>query len=81
MFTTKTDLCVTFRVVKAMFANRVSYWMDSKAPSYATDLGCASSLACLQHAYRTINSGECEAAIVGGANFSNHPAVSISLRR
>lgn len=69
------------RIVKAMYANRVSYWIDSKGPSYATDLGNASALACLQRAYSSINAGECEAAIVGGANYCNHPSVSINLRR
>ncbi|XP_053608163.1 fatty acid synthase-like [Plodia interpunctella] len=66
---------------RAMYANRISYWMDSKGPSYALDVACASSMACLEHAYETISSGICDAAIVGGCNLCMHPHVSLNIRR
>ncbi|KOB56859.1 Uncharacterized protein OBRU01_25788 [Operophtera brumata] len=66
---------------KSMYANRISYWIDGKGPSYSLDLACASSMACLEHAYRSISSGQCEAAIVGGCNLCMHPSVSLNIKR
>ncbi|XP_063385145.1 fatty acid synthase-like [Cydia fagiglandana] len=66
---------------KAMYANRISYWIDGKGPSFALDLACASSMACLEHAYRSISTGECDAAIVGGCNLCMHPNVCLNLKR
>ncbi|CAH0677167.1 unnamed protein product [Chilo suppressalis] len=66
---------------KAMYANRVSYWIDGKGPSYALDLACSSSSACLEHAYRSISTGQCDAAIVGGCNLCMHPCMSLNLMR
>ncbi|XP_063894600.1 fatty acid synthase [Helicoverpa armigera] len=66
---------------KAMYANRISYWLDSKGPSYALDVACSSSMACLEHAYKSITSGVCEAAIVGGCNLCMHPNVALNMRR
>ncbi|XP_072949807.1 fatty acid synthase-like [Epargyreus clarus] len=53
---------------KTMMPNRISYWIDSKAASYSADMACAGSLACLEHAYHSIITGQCDAAIVGGSN-------------
>ncbi|CAG9788287.1 unnamed protein product [Diatraea saccharalis] len=64
-----------------MYANRISYWIDGKGPSYALDLACASSAACLEHAYRSISTGQCDAAIVGGCNLCMHPSISLNFRR
>lgn len=56
-----------------MFANRISYWLNAKGPSVAVDKACCSSTAALEQAYLAISRGDCEAAIVGGANLSLHP--------
>ncbi|KAJ8720391.1 hypothetical protein PYW07_012434 [Mythimna separata] len=66
---------------KAMLANRISYWLDSKGPSYCLDCACSSSSACLELAYNSMKSGECDAAIVGGCNLGVHPYLSLNLRR
>ncbi|CAH0686078.1 unnamed protein product [Spodoptera exigua] len=66
---------------KAMYANRISYWLDSKGPSYALDVACSSSMSCLEHAYTSISSGVCEAAIVGGCNLCMHPNVALNMRK
>ncbi|XP_028036542.1 fatty acid synthase-like [Bombyx mandarina] len=58
---------------KAMFANRISYWLNVKGPSLAVDEACCSSIAALEQAYFAISRGECEAAIVGGVNLCLHP--------
>ncbi|XP_028159425.1 fatty acid synthase-like [Ostrinia furnacalis] len=58
---------------KAMFANRISYWLNAKGPSTAIDQACCSSTVALEQAYKAIVRGECDAAIVGGGNLTLHP--------
>ncbi|XP_050685039.1 fatty acid synthase-like isoform X1 [Leptidea sinapis] len=62
---------------KAMFANRISYWLNAKGPSMSVDQACCRSSVALQLAYEAIRRGDCEAAIVGGANLCLHPQQSI----
>lgn len=64
-----------------MLANRISYWIDSKGPSYGLDNACSGSTACLEIAYNSIKSGECDSAIIGGCNFGLHPTLAANLRR
>ncbi|KAG6451291.1 hypothetical protein O3G_MSEX007050 [Manduca sexta] len=66
---------------KAMLANRISYWINSKAASYVIDQNNASSTVCLKHAYWAIKSGICDAAIVGGCNQCLRPILSVNLKR
>ncbi|CAB3255958.1 unnamed protein product [Arctia plantaginis] len=66
---------------KSMLANRISYWIDGKGPSYTLDHSDTSSTACLEVAYQSIKSGECDAAIVGGCNYILHPTLSLNMRR
>ncbi|XP_037873188.1 fatty acid synthase [Bombyx mori] len=65
---------------KAMFANRISYWMDAKGPSFGLDCSCASSAVCLEQAYRSMKLDECEAAVVGGCSFCLDPILSGNMR-
>ncbi|XP_012280372.1 fatty acid synthase [Orussus abietinus] len=62
---------------RGMLANRVSFALDFNGPSYAVDSGCSSSLLALEHAYRSLKSGECEAAIVASSNLCLHPNVTL----
>ncbi|XP_047538457.1 fatty acid synthase-like isoform X1 [Vanessa atalanta] len=66
---------------KTMFANRISYWLNAKGPSMAIDEACSSSTGALELAYLAIIRGECEAAIVGGANLCLHPQSSVHYGR
>ncbi|XP_029167464.1 fatty acid synthase-like [Nylanderia fulva] len=66
---------------RAMMANRISYWLGVTGPSYTLDSACSSSLFALEHAYRCIQDGQCDAAIVGGANLCLHPYVSLQFSR
>nr|XP_049700707.1 fatty acid synthase [Helicoverpa armigera] len=66
---------------KAMLANRISYWIDGKGPSYCLDYACSSSTACLEIAYKSMKTGECDAAIVGGCNLGVHPTLTLNMRR
>ncbi len=54
-------------------ANIVSYTLDLNGPSMAIDSMCSSSLTCVHLAVELLNSGACEAFIVGGVNLSIHP--------
>lgn len=66
---------------RAMFANRISYTFDFKGPSYAIDTACSSSLYALSQAIHAIKSGECDSAIVGGANLLLKPNGSLQFHR
>ncbi|KAJ8887681.1 hypothetical protein PR048_013899 [Dryococelus australis] len=50
-------------------------------PSYAVDSACSSSLYALEHAYKSIRGGHCDAAVVGGCNLCLHPFVSLQFAR
>lgn len=50
-------------------------------PSYTVDSACSSSLYALEHAYKAIRDGVCDAAIVGGCNLCLHPYVSLQFAR
>jgi myxalamid-type polyketide synthase MxaB len=60
-------------------ANRISYLLDLRGPSFAVDTACSSSLVALHIAARSLWSGECERALVGGANALLIPETSIGL--
>ena len=49
-------------------ANRVSYMLDLQGPSLSVDTACSSSLVAVWLAGRSIWSGACDGAIVGGVN-------------
>ncbi|KAI8442374.1 hypothetical protein MSG28_005896 [Choristoneura fumiferana] len=66
---------------KSMFANRISYWLNAKGPSQAIDAACCSSTVALEQAYLAMSRGDCEAAIVGGANVCLHPQTSFHYGR
>ncbi|KAJ4448698.1 hypothetical protein ANN_00088 [Periplaneta americana] len=66
---------------RAMFANRISYWLGTHGPSYLMDTGCSSGLSALEHAYRALQDGTCDSAIVGAANLCLHPYVSLQFSR
>ncbi|GBP45812.1 Fatty acid synthase [Eumeta japonica] len=71
----------TPRCSRALLANRISYWLGVTGPSYTVDSACSSSLYALEHAFRAIRDGQCDAAIVGGTNLCLHPYVSLQFSR
>jgi len=50
-------------------------------PSYTLDTACSSSLTALEHAYRAMQNGLCDSAIVGGSNLCLHPYMSLNFFR
>lgn len=61
---------------KSQIPNRVSYLLDFKGPSYVLDTACSSSMYALDVAYRSMMNGECDAALVTGANLTLHPFIT-----
>lgn len=57
----------------SLLANRVSYAFGLTGPSLAVDAACAGSHYALHLACQSIWSGECSAALVGGAKILNSP--------
>lgn len=45
------------------------------------DTACSSSLCALEHAYRAIRDGSCDAALVGGVNLCIQPWTSLQFSR
>lgn len=63
----------------AIAANRISYLFGLEGPSITVDTACSSSLVAVHLASRSIVSGECETAIVGGASAVLLPIITASL--
>jgi fatty acid synthase, animal type len=64
-----------------MLSNRISYCLGITGPSYALDTACSSSMYALDCAFNALRNGECEAALVGGANLLLHPFLSLQFGR
>ncbi|RZB39148.1 ketoacyl-synt, Ketoacyl-synt C, PS-DH and/or Thiolase N domain containing protein [Asbolus verrucosus] len=62
--------------LRSFVANRLSYFLKLKGPSYTFDTACSSSMNALEHAFKAIRCGQCDSAIVGGVNILLHPGVT-----
>ncbi|WP_316234768.1 non-ribosomal peptide synthetase [Bradyrhizobium sp. SZCCHNR1020] len=65
----------------ASIANRISYFLDLEGPSAAIDTMCSSSAMAVHLACQALRQGECELAIVAGANLSVDPERYIALNQ
>jgi len=68
-------------VAHSIAANRLSYLLDLRGPSLAVDTACSSSSTALHMALRSLEQGECDAAIVCGANSILTPYVTKGFKR
>jgi fatty acid synthase, animal type len=64
-----------------MLANRVSYALGLRGPSFVVDTACSSSMFALDCAFKSMKIGECDAAIVGGTNLLLNPNLSLQFAR
>lgn len=62
-------------------ANRISILFDLHGPSYLVDTACSSSMYALNHAFKDINNGVCDAAIVIGSNLILNPHLTKDLSK
>lgn len=64
-----------------MLSNRISYALGLTGPSFTLDTACSSGMFALDSAFNAIRSGECEGALVCGANLLLHPFTTLNLFR
>ncbi|WP_228853307.1 type I polyketide synthase [Aegicerativicinus sediminis] len=62
-------------------ANRVSYFYDLHGPSMVVDTACSSSLSAFHLACKSLRSGECDMALIGGVNLIFSPTHSIAFTK
>ncbi|XP_067208438.1 fatty acid synthase-like [Linepithema humile] len=80
-FFEKPQVAAAFESYKTLNANRMSYWLNITGPSCTLDSACSSSLFALECAYRSIRSGQCDAAIVGCVNLCLNPYIALQFAR
>ena len=64
-----------------ILANRISHCFNLRGPSLVLDTACSSSLYALHTACAALNAGECDAAIVAGANLIQSPETYIAMTK
>ncbi|MCQ9178695.1 hypothetical protein KMT30_06555 [Streptomyces sp. IBSBF 2953] len=53
--------------------SRLSHWLDLRGPAFNVSCTCSSSLVALHLACQALRAGDCETALVGGANVLSFP--------
>ncbi|MCE9543517.1 MAG: polyketide synthase, partial [Verrucomicrobia bacterium] len=67
--------------VMSIAANRISYLFNFQGPSLVVDTACSSSLVAVHLACRSLRTGECATALVGGVNALLIPDIYIGFSR
>ena len=74
---TRLDLYSGTGSSTSIAANRVSYALGLRGPSFAVDTACSSSLVSVHLACQSLLSGECSMALAGGVNMILSPEMTI----
>ena len=64
---------------QTLLSNRLAYALDLRGPSLTVDTACSSSLVATHLAVRAISDGDCDVALVGGANVMFQPETFITM--
>lgn len=62
-------------------ANRLSFCLGLKGPSFGLDSACSSSLYALDLAVKAMRNGDCDSALVAGTNLILNPLVTNDLNK
>lgn len=60
-----------------IIGNRISHTFNLNGPSFTLDTACSSSLYCLHLACAALDAGECDSAVVAGANLILSPEIHL----
>ncbi|MUG91826.1 amino acid adenylation domain-containing protein [Scytonema sp. UIC 10036] len=65
----------------AVIANRISYLLNFKGPSFVVDTACSSSLVAVHRAIQALKTKSCELALAGGVNLMLSPLFHMALKK
>ncbi|KAL9031280.1 MAG: hypothetical protein Q9196_000687 [Gyalolechia fulgens] len=65
----------------SILSNRISYMFNLRGPSLSIDTACSSSMYAIHLAINSIRNGDCDSAIVAGANWIADPSLQIALNK
>ena len=63
----------------AILSNRISYAFNLHGPSVSMDTACSSSVVAAHYAVNSLRAGDCEMAVVGGANIMIKPEYPVAM--
>jgi acyl transferase domain-containing protein len=79
--TGEIDAYVSTGNAYSIIANRLSYLLDFKGPSFVVDTACSSSLVAVHLACQSLRNQECHLALAGGVNLILSPMGNIALSK
>lgn len=78
---TQINQNVAAGMMMTMLSNRISHTFDFRGPSLSIDTACSSSLVAFHYGCQDIWRGDCDTAVVGGANIMMRPEYPIGMSK